>query len=90
MITWDESKRRLNLRKHGIDFVEAEEIFDGPMVTSEDARLSYGEQRFVALGVLNGVVVSMTYTERGGNLRIISIRKALRHETRFYLSQISK
>ena len=60
MITWDESKRRLNLRKHGIDFVEEEEIFDGPMVPSEDARLSYGEQRFVALGVLNGVVVSMT------------------------------
>ena len=80
----------LNLRKHGIDFVEAEEIFDGPVVTSEDMRLSYGEQRFVTLGVLNGVVVSMTYTERDGNLRIISIRKALRHETRFYLSQISK
>ena len=90
MITWDESKRRLNLRKHGIDFVEAEEVFDGPMVTSEDTRLSYGEQRLVALGVPNGVVVSMTYSERGGNLRIISIRKALRHETRFYLSQISK
>ena len=90
MITWDESKRRLNLRKHGIDFVEAEDIFDGPMVTSEDTSLPYGEQRFVVLGVLNGVVVSMTYTEREGNLRIISIRKALKHETRFYLSQISK
>ena len=90
MITWDESKRKLNLRKHGIDFREGEEIFDGPMVTSEDLRMSYGEQRLVTLGVLNGVVVSMTYTERKGDLRIISIRKALKHETRFYLSQISK
>lgn len=90
MFTWDESKRRLNLRKHGIDFREAEEIFDAPTVTSEDSRMSYGEQRLVALGVLNGVVVSMTYTERNGGLRIISIRKALKHETRFYLSQISK
>jgi len=90
VITWDESKRKLNLQKHGIDFREAEEIFDGPTVTAEDARMSYGEQRLVTLGVLNGVVVSMTYTERGGNLRIISIRKALKHETRSYLSQISK
>ena len=90
MITWDEPKRRLNLRKHGIDFREAEQIFDSPMVTSEDSRMSYGEQPLVTLGVLNGVVVSMTYTERNGDLRIISIRKALNHETHFYLSQISK
>lgn len=90
MITWDEAKRRLNLRKHGIDFGEAEEFFDGPTVTSEDSRMAYGEQRLVSLGVLNGVVVSMTYTERNGDLRIISIRKAQKHETRFYLSQISK
>ena len=90
MITWDESKRRLNLKKHGIDFREADEIFDGPTLTAEDTRLAYGEQRLITLGVLNGVVVSMTYTERNGDMRIISIRKALKHETRSYLSQISK
>lgn len=90
MITWDESKRRLNLRKHGIDFRDAEAIFDGPTVTAEDTRLAYGEQRLVTLGVLNGVVVSMTYTECKDDMRIISIRKALKHETHFYLSQISK
>ena len=90
MITWDESKRRLNLKKHGIDFLDADSIFDGPTVTVEDARQAYGERRFIALGVPNGVVVSMTYTERNEDMRIISIRKALRHETRFYISQISK
>ena len=90
VITWDESKRRLNLKKHGIDFLEAESILDGPTVTAEDTRQAYGEQRFITLGVLNGVVVSMTYTERNDDMRIISIRKALRHETRFYISQISK
>ena len=90
MITWDESKRRLNLKKHGIDFLEADKIFGGPTVTAEDSRSAYGEQRLVTLGVLNGVVVSMTYTERNGDMRIISIRKALKHETRSYLSQISK
>ena len=90
MITWDESKRKLNLRKHGIDFREAEAIFDGPTVTAEDTRIPYGEQRLVTVGVLNGVVVSMTYTERNDDLRIISIRRALKHETHFYLSKISK
>lgn len=90
MVTWDEAKRKLNLKKHGIDFREAEEIFDGPIVTAEDSRSAYGEQRLVTLGALNGVVVSMTYTERNGDLRIISIRKALKYETRAYLSQISK
>lgn len=90
MITWDESKRKLNLRKHGIDFRDADAIFDGSTVTAEDTRLAYGEQRLVMLGVLNGVVVSMTYTERKDDMRIISIRKALKHETHFYLSQISK
>jgi uncharacterized protein len=90
VITWDEAKRRLNLKKHGIDFRDADEIFDGPTVTAEDDRSAYGEQRLVSLGVLNGVVVSMTYTERNGDMRIISIRKALKHETRTYLSKISK
>ena len=90
MIAWDESKRKLNLRKHGIDFRDADAIFDGPTVTAEDTRMPYGEQRLVTLGVLNGVVVSMTYTERKDDIRIISIRKALKHETRFYLSQVSK
>ncbi len=90
MITWDETKRKLNLRKHGIDFRDVEEIFDGPTVTAEDTRQAYGDQRWVALGILNGVVVSMTYTERKDDLRIISIRKALKHEARFYISQISK
>ena len=63
---------------------------DGPTVTAEDTRSAYGEQRLVTLGVLNGVVVSMTYTERNGDMRIISIRKALKHEKRSYLSKISK
>jgi uncharacterized DUF497 family protein len=90
VITWDESKRKANLKKHGIDFRDAEAIFDWPTVTAEDTRLPYGEQRLVTLGLLNGIVVSMTYTERMDDMRIISIRKALKHETRFYLSQITK
>jgi len=90
VFTWDEKKRTLNLAKHGIDFHDATIIFDGPLVTVEDAREDYGEPRYVALGLLVGVVVSLTYTERDDRIRIISIRKALKHETHFFFSQIGK
>jgi uncharacterized DUF497 family protein len=90
MFTWDEAKRKINLAKHGIDFRDAERIFDGPLVTVEDSRESYGEPRYVALGLLEGVVVSIAYTERHDEVRIISIRKALKHESHFFSSQISK
>ena len=59
VFTWDDKKRKLNLAKHGIDFRDAPAIFDGPLVTVEDTRESYGEPRYVALGLLEGIVVSM-------------------------------
>ena len=90
MFTWDEKKRKLNLAKHGVDFRDASAIFDGPLVTVEDTREDYGEPRYVALGLLHGVVVSVAYTERRDEVRIISIRKALKHEAHFFLSQIGK
>ena len=88
MFTWDEGKRRANLRKHRIDFVDAERIFRGFTLTAEDAREAYGERRFLTLGLLEDQVVSVTHTERGDDIRIISIRKATKHEARFYFSQI--
>lgn len=89
MFTWDDAKRRENLDKHGIDFQDAEEIFAGYTVTAEDARESYGERRFLTLGLLHGEVVSVTHTPRGDeDDHIISIRKATKHEARFYFSQI--
>ena len=90
MFTWDEKKRKLNLAKHGIDFADAPAIFEGPLVTVEDAREDYGEARYVALGLLADIVVSLVYMERGDQVRIISIRKALKHEARFFFSQIGK
>jgi len=89
MFVWDEAKRRLNLRKHGIDFADAEKIFRGVTFTAEDTREDYGEQRFLTLGLLEDQVVSVAHTEQGGEIRIISIRKATKHEARFYFSQIT-
>ena len=89
MFVWDEAKRRLNLRKHGIDFADAEKIFGGVTFTAEDTREDYGEQRFLTLGLLEDQVVSVAHTEQGEEIRIISIRKATKHEARFYFSQIT-
>ena len=89
MFAWDEAKRRANLRKHGIDFADAGKIFRGLTFTAEDDREDYGEQRFLTLGLLEDQVVSVAHTERGEDIRIISIRKATKHETRFYFSQIT-
>ena len=88
MFLWDDAKRRANLRKHGIDFRDAETIFRGFTLTAEDMREAYGERRFQTLGLLEDQVVSVAHTERGEDIRIISIRKATKHEARFYFSQI--
>jgi len=89
MFTWHEAKRRENLRKHGIDLADAERVFEGLTFTVEDDRVPYGEQRFLTLGLLVDQVVSVTHTESGEEIRIISIRKATRRETHFYFSQIA-
>jgi uncharacterized protein len=61
--TWSERKRLLNLKQHGIDFVDAPAVFGGETFTFEDDRFSYNEQRFVTLGLLAGVPVSIVHTE---------------------------
>ncbi|MGH8136265.1 MAG: BrnT family toxin [Steroidobacteraceae bacterium] len=89
MFAWDEAKRRTNLRKHGIDFADVGKVFRGVTLTAEDDREAYGERRFLTLGLLEDQVVSVTHTERGEEIRIISIRKAMKHEARYYFSQIT-
>ncbi len=58
--TWDEAKRKRNLTDHGLDFVDAEQVFHGPTFTYEDDRFRYEEQRFLTLGLLKGIPVSMS------------------------------
>jgi uncharacterized DUF497 family protein len=76
MPAWDEPKRLRNIKPRGLNFVGCEAVFDSPVVTWEDDREAYGEQRINLLGGLNGIVVHMTYTERGDEPHIISLRKA--------------
>ena len=85
---WDEAKRRANLRKHGLDFADAEDVFAGVTCTIEDQRFEYGEQRFITFGVLPDTVVVMAHTETSREVRIISMRKATRHEQILYFENI--
>ena len=87
-IGWDEAKRRTNLRKHGLDFVDAEEAFAGITYTMEDRRFDYGERRFITLGLLRDMVVVIAHTETPREVRIISMRKATKHEQTLYFENI--
>jgi uncharacterized DUF497 family protein len=84
MITYDETKRKLNLLNHKLDFIGAEVIFEGFTITREDGRDAYGELRLQTLGLWKGVVVFVVHTPRLDKDHIISIRKAEKHEERIY------
>jgi uncharacterized DUF497 family protein len=82
---WDEGKNQTNLIKHGFDFTDAYRIFNLPMVVELDERENYREDRFVAIGLLDGRVVVIVYTEPDDQtIRIISLRKALSYEQKSY------
>ena len=85
---WSESKRKANIRTHGLDFIDAALVFEGVTYTFEDDRISYAEQRFVTLGLLAGVPVLIVHTEDKHEIRIISFRKATRAEARIYFEAI--
>ena len=86
---WDEAKRQSNIRKHGIDFIGTEEVFQGKTVTILDERLDYGEERFITLGLLKGRVVVIAHTETEEIIRIISVRKATKNEETSYFKAIA-
>ena len=77
---WDEVKRQSNLKKHAIDFVNAEKVFTGSTFTFEDNRENYGEQRWVTIGLLGMKVVVIVHTETEDEIRIISMREANKNE----------
>jgi uncharacterized DUF497 family protein len=64
MITWDEPKRKRNLKDQGIDWAEVTCVFDAPMVTVEDESERYGEQRLQSLGWYHDRVVFLVWMER--------------------------
>lgn len=86
---WDTAKAQINLTKHEVDFEAASCVFgDFFAVERPDDRERGTEVRHLIIGVANGVLLTVVYTERGDRTRIISAGKANRHEQReYYRSQ---
>ncbi|HYS66934.1 MAG TPA: BrnT family toxin [Paraburkholderia sp.] len=86
---WDEAKNQINIRKHGIDFTDAIDVFNHPVLAALDQRNDYGEERWVALGWMAAIVGVVVYVERDMDVvRIISARKATKHEVTRYKHSI--
>jgi len=87
---WDEEKNRANMRKHGVDFADAIEVFRHPMLTSLDDRRDYGEDRWSSIDLMKSTVVVVVYLEWDGEnrIRFISARKALGHERKQYEAEV--
>ena len=83
---WDTNKAAKNLEKHRIAFEEAATVFDDPMfITVVDGEHSVDEERYITIGLsAQGQLLMVAHTDRGGQIRIISARKATKKEEQFY------
>ena len=88
---WDERKNEQNIRKHGIDFADAVEIFSRPMLVALDTRRDYGEDRWIGIGLLKNLVTVVVYIEweNEETIRILSARKATKREGKEYHKRIA-
>jgi hypothetical protein len=82
---YDERKSQSNLKKHGIDFVEAQALWNDPYLVEIPARTT-DEERFLVIGKIQEKHYSAVITPRGGNVRIISVRRSRIEEVAIYES----
>jgi uncharacterized DUF497 family protein len=88
--SFDPAKRASNLRKHDFDLADAPKVIEsGKTVTFEDRRFDYSEERFVTLGPLGETLVAIVTAEAEDLIRVISMRKADRHEQALYRENLS-
>jgi uncharacterized DUF497 family protein len=73
---------------NGFDLADAPRVFAGPTYTYDDNRFDYSERRFVTLGLLDDLVVSMVHTETPRLIRVISLRKATKHEQAIFFKNL--
>jgi hypothetical protein len=81
--TWNAAKNRANVKRHKIAFEDTKRIFAGPTVERVDNRFDYGEIRVYAIGLVNGLEITVIYTDRDGDERhLISAWRSEPHERR--------
>jgi uncharacterized DUF497 family protein len=85
---WDDNKQKINIEKHGIDFVDAVAIFSDINRIEKTIMHESGEERYITIGVVNDVVLLVVYTLRGESIRLISARRASKNERKYYQGQI--
>jgi len=83
---WDERKRAGNLTKHGVDFIRGCRVWEENArgIIVQDTHRNYGEPRFQAFGLVDGVLLMVAFTRRGKSCRIISARRASENEREAY------
>jgi uncharacterized DUF497 family protein len=85
---WNKSKAKDNYAKHGVSFEFAKKVFEDPFaVEFLDDRQDYDEERMVIIGAVESHILFVAYTERKEVIRIISARRATRHEQEIYLEE---
>ncbi|MDO9472539.1 MAG: BrnT family toxin [Caulobacter sp.] len=85
---WDDAKAAANLLRHGVSFSTARRVFDDPFAFEKlDDRMTYPEDRFATIALVDGKLLSVAWTERGERIRIISARFATAQERRLYHDQ---
>ena len=88
--SFDPAKQASKLNKQGLDLADAPKVIEsGQTVTFEDRRFAYGEERFVTLGPPGDALVAIIAAETENHIRIISMRKADRHEQSIYREYLS-
>ncbi len=83
---FDDQKSRINREKHGIDFVQAQELWNDPYLVEIPAK-TVDEPRFMLIGRIKGKHWSAVITHRSKNIRIISVRRARPEEVTLYESE---
>jgi uncharacterized protein len=82
---YDPAKAAANLKKHGVSFADAEGVFHDPLTVTVEDPDAEGERRFVAVGLGSaGELLVVVYTDREGESRLISARRATRKERKTY------
>ena len=78
---WDDAKAAENYTRHGVSFDLAKKVFNDPFAVERiDDRQDYGEERYIISGLADGELLFVAYTEREERIRLISARRAIRHE----------
>lgn len=90
---WSETKNKRNIRKHGISFQEAAEVFNDQNAIEfhDEAHSKVGEDRYIVIGATNKcVILNVVYADKSGNIRIVTARRATSQEKEIYYERLRR